>query len=171
MPAEIKKKPEWKANIEHMMNEMDPQLRDVALAIGEVFMTFNLDVAKKFIHPNFIDHEASPGVGVGPEGYINTARYMHQAFSNASWIPEQIFGFKDRYLMQIHFTGIHTGEFCGIAATGRPVDIKHLHVFRVENGQAIEHWGVRDELTMLRQIGEIDLLYPTPADAGAAMFS
>jgi len=163
-------KPEWQSNIEAMMSDMNPELSDVALGIGKVFMTFDEKTAERFIHPNFVDHEASEGVGGGPRGYTNTARYMHQAFSDASWIPVQIFGAGDRYMMMIHFTGVHTGDFCGIAPTGKKVDIKQVHVFRVENGKAVEHWGARDELTLLQQIGKLRLSYRTPADAAAAMF-
>jgi predicted ester cyclase len=92
---------------------------------------------------------------------------MNSAFSEASWMPQQIFASGDRYAMVITFSGVHSGEFMGIPATGKRVEVRHLHFFRVQDGKAIEHWGARDELTLLQQIGVFSSEQATPADAGA----
>jgi predicted ester cyclase len=159
--------PEWKDRIEQMMAAVPPELLEVALGVGRVFTTLDPEVAKQYIHPGFVDHEASDGVGGGPDGYLATARYMNQAFTGATWMPEQIFASGDRYAMALKFGGIHTGDFMGVPGTGRHVSVSHLHFFRVQDGKAIEHWGARDELTLLAQIGVFRPGHPTPADAGA----
>ena len=161
--------PEWRQNIEQMMAKVAPELREVALGVGAVFSSLDEEAARRFIHPDFVDHEASEGVGGGPAGYIATARYMNSAFSEASWMPAQIFSTEDKYAMVITFSGVHTGEFMGIPATGKKVEVRHLHFFRVQDGKAIEHWGARDELTLLKQIGVFTPEYATPADAGAGV--
>lgn len=161
--------PEWKARIERMMAAVPEELLAVALGVGRVFTTLDPAVAEQYIHPEFVDHEASEGVGGGPDGYLATARYMNQAFTDASWMPEQIFASGDRYAMALQFSGTHTGDFLGVAGTGRRVSVSHLHFFRVQDGKAIEHWGARDELTLLAQIGVFNPEHPTPADAGAWM--
>ena len=161
--------PQWQDNIQQMMAEVAPEIREVAMGVGAVFSRLDEEAALKYIHPDFIDHEASEGVGGGPAGYIATAKYMNAAFSEASWMPIQIFASGDKYAMVITFSGVHSGEFMGIAPTGKKVEVRHLHFFRVQDGQAIEHWGARDELTLLRQIGVIESEYATPADSGAAL--
>lgn len=161
--------PEWQDRIEQMMAAVPPELLEVALGVGRVFTTLDPDVARQYIHPNFVDHEASEGVGGGPEGYLATARYMNQAFTDATWMPEQIFASGDRYAMSLKFSGVHSGDFMGVPGTGRRVNVSHLHFFRVEDGMAIEHWGARDELTLLAQIGVFNPKYATPADAGAQL--
>ena len=161
--------PEWKNAIEEMMAAVPAELRKVALGVGAVFSSLDEEAAQVYIHPDFVDHEASPGVGGGPAGYLATARYMQNAFSPAQWMPLQIFASGDRYAMVIDFSGVHSGDFMGIPATGRSVSVRHLHFFRVQDGQAIEHWGARDELTLLAQIGYFTPDSATPADAGAVM--
>jgi predicted ester cyclase len=161
---------DWKENIQQMMAAVPPELLHVALGVGSVFSSLDEEAARTYVHPDFIDHEASEGVGGGPAGYLATARYMNSAFSEAAWTPLQIFANgADKYAMVITFSGLHTGEFMGIAPTGKRVEVRHLHFFRVQDGQAIEHWGARDELTLLRQIGAIAPEHATPADAGAAL--
>lgn len=151
------------------MAAVPPELMQVALGVGRVFTTLDPAVAEQFIHPDFIDHEASEGVGEGPAGYLATARYMNAAFTDATWMPEQIFAAGDRYAMALKFSGVHSGDFMGVPATGRRVSVSHLHLFRVQDGKAIEHWGARDELTLLAQIGVFNPEHATPADAGAHM--
>jgi predicted ester cyclase len=38
-------------------------------------------------------------------------------------------------------------------ASGRSYTVKHVHIYRVAGGQIREHWAVRDDLSMLRQLG------------------
>lgn len=160
--------PQWRDNIQRMMADVSPEIREVAMGVGAVFSSLDEDAARKYIHPDFIDHEASEGIGGGPAGYLATAKYMNSAFSQASWMPIQIFAAGDKYAMVITFSGVHSGEFMGIAPTGKRVQVRHLHFFRVQDGQAIEHWGARDELTLLQQIGVLESEHATPADSGAA---
>jgi predicted ester cyclase len=41
----------------------------------------------------------------------------------------------------------------GIEPTGKVVRVPHVHIFRIQNGQIIEHGGTRDDMTMLKQLG------------------
>jgi hypothetical protein len=41
----------------------------------------------------------------------------------------------------------------GEAAAGKPYEMNTLHVYRTEGDRLAEHWGVRDELGVLVQLG------------------
>lgn len=144
------------------------EILHVAIGVARVFGELDEEAARTFIAPDFIDHEASPGVAGGPEGYLSTARYMRQAFSEARWQVDDFISEGDKFACRVTFSGKHTGEFMGIQPTGREVKVQHLHFYRVADGQAKEHWGARDELTLLRQLGVFTSEHATPADAGAA---
>lgn len=146
-----------------------PEIVRVAIGVGRSFATLDRELAHRYIAPGFVDHEASPGVGGGPEGYLATAAYMHSAFSDATWAPDDMFFTDDRFVVRVTFSGVHTGDFLGVAPTGNRVEVQHLHFYRVAGGQAVEHWGARDELTLLRQLGVFTPVHPTPADAAAAL--
>lgn len=141
---------------------------DVAIGVARVFGELDEEAARMFIAPDFVDHEASPGVAGGPAGYLSTARYMRQAFSGARWQVDDFISEGDKFACRVTFSGKHTGEFLGIQPTGREVRVQHLHFYRVADGQATEHWGARDELTLLRQLGVFTPEHATPADAGAS---
>ena len=57
-------------------------------------------------------------------------------------------------------SGTHEGPLMGMASTGRSVRQDHMHIVRFRDGKAIEHWGVRDDLSMMRQLGVI----PSPEE-------
>jgi predicted ester cyclase len=41
----------------------------------------------------------------------------------------------------------------GIAPTGREVSYDYVHIVRFRDGKASEHWSVRDDTTLMRQLG------------------
>ncbi|MEV4092055.1 ester cyclase [Streptosporangium saharense] len=145
------------------------EIIEIAIGIARVFGELDEEAAQRYIAPDFVDHEASPGVAGGPEGYLTTARYMRNAFSEATWQVDDFISEGDKFACRVTFSGKHTGDFLGLAPTGAEVKVQHLHFYRVADGKAVEHWGARDELTLLRQIGQFTPEYANPADAGAAI--
>jgi predicted ester cyclase len=43
----------------------------------------------------------------------------------------------------------------GIEPTGQPFALKTAHFFRSRDGRPCEHWGIRDELDVLYQVGAL----------------
>jgi len=169
MPDEVQ---EMLAPVQEQAEVSPPQVSqevlEVAIGVARVFGELDEEAARKYIAPDFIDHEASPGVAGGPDGYLSTARYMRSAFSEARWQADDFLAVGDKFAVRVTFSGRHTGDFLGIPPTGKEIKVQHLHFYRVANGQAAEHWGARDELTLLRQIGVFAPEHATPADAGVA---
>ena len=50
-------------------------------------------------------------------------------------------------------TGIHQGDFMGIPATGKSVRFDEIHIVRIVNGKAVEHWGLSEDMSMMQQLG------------------
>jgi predicted ester cyclase len=53
----------------------------------------------------------------------------------------------------------------GIAPTGREVAYDYVHILRFRDGKAVEHWGMRDDMALMRQLG---VMPERPAAAAAA---
>jgi predicted ester cyclase len=54
--------------------------------------------------------------------------------------------------MHCTHSGRHTGEFMGLPATGRSFAYKQIHIVRIVDGKAVEHWAVRDDASLMRQL-------------------
>lgn len=154
------------APVQAALPPVPQEVLEVAMGLAQVWGTLDETAARKYIAPDFVDHESTPGIATGPEGYLSTARYMRGAFSDARWQADDFLGYGDKFAIRVTFSGRHTGDFLGFAPTGNEVRVQHLHFYRVAGGQAVEHWGARDELTLLRQIGAVTTSHPNPAHAG-----
>jgi len=54
-------------------------------------------------------------------------------------------------------SGTHKGEFMGIEATGKEINLKYMDFWKVEDGKITENWVLLDIIDIFRQLG-IDLL-------------
>lgn len=60
----------------------------------------------------------------------------------------------DRVVGHFACSGTHTGEWLGIAPTGRRFeDVDEIYVFTVAEGKLVAAYGVEDNLSRLRQLG------------------
>jgi predicted ester cyclase len=60
----------------------------------------------------------------------------------------------DKAVARVRATGTQQGEFLGMAATGKRVDVQLIDITRFgDDGLAREHWGVFDALALMQQLG------------------
>jgi predicted ester cyclase len=43
-----------------------------------------------------------------------------------------------------------------IEGQGQSYTVQHIHIYRVTDGKISEHWALRDDISMLRQLGVIN---------------
>jgi predicted ester cyclase len=65
----------------------------------------------------------------------------------------------DLIVGRMTLSGTHQGDYLGVPGTSRSFTVQHLHMYRVTDGQIVEHWACRDDLGQLTQLG----LVPPPA--------
>ncbi|GAA2777135.1 ester cyclase [Saccharopolyspora taberi] len=131
----------------------DDEVLDIAIQMGRIFNDGDEEVARRLVAPDFVDHEASPDHPGGPEGYAATARWMRGVWEDATWSIVDSFAKGDKAMLRVIFTGRQVQDFMGVPATGKRVEVQHLHLYRVADGQVAEHWAVRDDLGLMRQLG------------------
>jgi predicted ester cyclase len=61
----------------------------------------------------------------------------------------------DMVASRVVWRGIHDGEFAGVPATGRPIELEGINIFRVKEGLVVEQWAELDFFGLLQQIGAI----------------
>lgn len=66
----------------------------------------------------------------------------------------------DMVATQWTLRAVHRGPLMGYPATGRPIVMKSMCFDRVHGGLVVEHWGVRDLLSVLRAIGAVPVFEP-----------
>lgn len=75
------------------------------------------------------------------------------AFPLYELIAEDVIAEGDRVAVRSTFRGTHQGEFAGIPATDRDVEIPVFLIYRIENGLIAEHWMQADVMGLMQQLG------------------
>jgi len=83
------------------------------------------------------------------------------AFPDMQMQVEDLLVSGDKAVARVKVAGTHKGEFIGVAATGRRVEIQLVDIMRFDDaGLLLEHWGVADMLALLQQIGAVPEVAP-----------
>jgi predicted ester cyclase len=115
----------------------------------------DLSVADELVSAEFINHEAPPGRDRGPESMRGLAAMLRTAFPDLHFEIEELVAEGDIVAGRLRMSGTHEGPLMGTPPTRRSVHQDHMHFVRFRDGKAVEHWGVRDDLGMMRQLGLI----------------
>ncbi len=105
---------------------------------------------------DFVEHETGPGLDPTKAGTKELFRMMLTGFPDLRFAPEDVLSSGDKVVARVRVTGTHTGNFMGIAATGRGVDFPAIDILRFgDDGRVHEHWGVMDVMSMMQQLGVV----------------
>ena len=122
-------------------------------SLEESFANGDVEGFLATVHPDCVNHESPEGTSQGPDGMVKTMLWLKGAFSDRRYEIHQVIGEGDTVVVHCTFHGRHTGEFMGIAPTNRPFAFRQIHIVRFKDGKGVEHWAVRDDLGLLRQLG------------------
>ncbi len=122
----------------------------------ELLSAGDIDGFGDLVADDFVEHEETPGLEPTKEGVKQLFRMYTAAFPDLRMEAEDILASGDKVVARVRGTGTHQGEFMGMAATGKSVDVQLIDIIRFgDDGLAHEHWGVFDTLAMMQQLGAI----------------
>jgi predicted ester cyclase len=116
----------------------------VALALEfnrEVQTNGRLDLVDHYVHPDFRNGTAEPGVVDGRDGVRATMAALHAAFADLTLEIVHCFGHDDVVATHKILRGRHVGPWLGQQPTGEPVALRVMDFLRFADGKIIEHWS------------------------------
>jgi predicted ester cyclase len=120
--------------------------------LEEIFPTNDVDALRDVISDEFVNHEAPAGT---PPGLGSVTMFMHllnEAFSDQRWEIHDVLADGDKVVIRCTHSGVHTGDYFGLPSTGRRFAYRQMHIIRIRNGKGTEHWAVRDDAALMRQL-------------------
>lgn len=116
------------------------------------FNQADLTVVDDLVADGFVEHEALPGLEPTKAGLRALFESFHAAFRDGKFEVDAMFAEGDTVAVRVRMTGTHEGEFMGIPATGRTIDVGVADFLRFDNGLVVEHWGVMDTGALMQQL-------------------
>jgi steroid delta-isomerase-like uncharacterized protein len=130
---------------------------DHAATVRRIYDHINagdIDGFALYLADDVVEHEEIPGLGPTKDGILAFFRIQLAAFPDMRMRVQDIIASGDKVVARVRYTGTNGGEFMGAPPTGRKVDVQLIDIFGFgENGLVREHWGVMDQMTMMRQLG------------------
>jgi predicted ester cyclase len=105
--------------------------------------------------PGFVNLSAPPGIASDREGGKVYLFGFLNAFPDCQFTIDDMVAEGDQVVTKKTFRGTHTGEFAGIPATGKKVELQFVDIMRVRDGRIVEHWLSMDQLSFMQQLGVI----------------
>lgn len=116
----------------------------------------DVDGFGELLADDFIEHEEIPGLAPSKDGVKTFFRMQIAAFPDLRLAVEDVVADGAKVVARVRYTGTQQGEFQGMPATGKAVDIQLIDIFAfAADGRVREHWGVIDLMTMMQQLGVV----------------
>jgi len=117
-------------------------------------------VREEIYAPDFVVH--TPGVDMPLESYMQYSIARLDAFPDWNCTIEDMVAEGDKVVARMTYRGTHKGEFQGIPATGKEIEVGGVAITCLTGGKFIEGWGYYDRLGMMQQLGVV----PSPGQPG-----
>lgn len=133
------------------------QNKNIVRRYQEIYNRNELDSLREVVAENVLTPKIMPGLKSGLEG----AKQVHAItlIGMPDWHTaiEELIAEGDKVVARITMTGTHTGDFWGIAATGKRVEFTGIYIVSIVAGKIVEHWGEEDGVSLLQQLGVLKM--------------
>lgn len=114
------------------------------------------DAATEYCEASFVDH--NPDMGHSGQGLDDLKSQFGQWFAmmpDAHVTVDKITADGDMVWAYLTVTGTMKGDMGPMKANGKSVKINGVDIVKIQNGKAVERWGVFDSYGMMAQLGFI----------------
>lgn len=133
------------------VNDLARNKRVAREVIDRIFVHQEEAAIDELISTDFVPHTFGP-MPPGREGLRAGMRRAGAGVSEARFEIHDEIAEGDRVAVRLTSSARHTGKFMGIDPTGKRYSIDEIHIFRIRDGQVVEHWHEFDKLALLAQL-------------------
>lgn len=132
--------------------------RETAVRVYEAFNQRDFGTMRDCLAGDAVVHAvpAELGLGQDPDAFIEVARMYVEAFPDIRMDVLEAVADGDRVAARVRAAGTHEGEFVGIPASGRRIELETLEFARFNtSGECVERRAYEDNLVLMQQIGAV----------------
>lgn len=114
----------------------------------------NFDFFMETTTPDYVYYYPSGNPNpVSREVTVESTKRFWKSFPDISVSIEEIIAEGDKITTRYVVRGTHEGEFMGIPATGKKIEVSGITIGRIENGKFVEEWEEMDYYGLMIQLG------------------
>lgn len=117
--------------------------------IREIFERGRVEAVDELCAEDFIGHTWGE---MDRDGLRRTTARVAEALADVHFTIEDEIAEGDRVAVRVTASARQVGEVGGQPATGRSYTIGEIHIFRLRDGKAIEHWHQYDQMGRQKQL-------------------
>ncbi len=126
--------------------------------VEEVQGKHHLDLVEDLMDPNMVDHYFEmqglpPSDLNATDGFKKFFSGMLVVFPDLNVVHYNMIAEGDMVATHKTFRATHKGEFMGVPPTGKQVEVEVIDIFRIAGGKMVEHWGLVNWMSVLKQLG------------------
>jgi predicted ester cyclase len=107
-------------------------------------------ILKNCVTKNWVDRGATHDQGL--DDFILVVKSVIAAFPDFKIVEEARIDSLEHTVMRLRLLGTQNGDFLGVKASGKSMDIRSHDIHRIENGHIAESWQIEDWFAGLEQI-------------------
>jgi steroid delta-isomerase-like uncharacterized protein len=120
--------------------------------IEEIFLRHDFAAVDELLTDDFTPHTWGD-MPPGRDGLKAAITRVSAGLSDAQMTIDDVIAEGDRVAVRLTSSAIQSGEFMGMPPSGKRYEIGEIHIFRVRDGKASEHWHQADFMGMMQQLG------------------
>jgi steroid delta-isomerase-like uncharacterized protein len=127
---------------------------DVARAWLEAMNNYDLNRMGELCWEDVVaDEVAEPQPVQGRNALVEAYRELFEGFPDCRGDITNIFAGQDQVLAEVRWKGTNKGDFRGVPATGKVVDIRIAYIFKVKDGKIKRITEYYDGAAVAKQMG------------------
>jgi steroid delta-isomerase-like uncharacterized protein len=134
------------------MSSVESNKQVVERFVREVLQQGSKPAVDELVATDFTSH-SWPSTGDGRADLKAAIDRVAKALADPEFVIEDTIAEGDRVVVRVTSSATQVGEFMGMPASGKRYSIGEIHIFRVRDGQLVEHWDQLDAMGMMKQLG------------------
>jgi len=106
----------------------------------------------RFFTDDYVSHSGPEGVEPGMQQAVALREFLDRTFSDVSYELLRVAADEEYAAVHAVMHATHSGDGLGVKPTGRRISAEQMHFVRIEDGKVAEHWAVRDDAGLVRQL-------------------
>jgi steroid delta-isomerase-like uncharacterized protein len=134
------------------MSSVESNKQVVERFVREVLQQGSKPAVDQLVAPDFVSH-SWPSTGDGRADLKAAIDRVAKGLADAEFVIEDTIAEGDRVVVRVTSSATQVGDFMGMPASGKRYSIGEIHIFRLRDGQLVEHWDQIDAMGMMKQLG------------------